>query len=61
MLEGVAILIVALAFREYVVQNAVAFSFTYMSVVLTTAVISAIRASKMAKQLAETEVGAQSE
>ena len=61
MLEGVAILIVTNMFREYVVRNAVVFSFTFVGVVLTTAVISAIRASRMAKQLEETEVGAQSE
>lgn len=61
MLEGIAILIVVLAFRDYVVQNAVVFSFIFVGVVLATAVIFVIRASKMAKQLEETEVGAQSE
>jgi len=61
MLEGIAILIVTIAFRGYVVQNAVVFSFTFVGVVLATAVIFVIRASKMAKQLEETEVGAQSE
>jgi hypothetical protein len=61
MLEGVAILIVTIAFRDYVVQNAVVFSSTFVSVVLATAVIFVIKASKMARQLTETEVGAQSE
>ena len=61
MLEGVAILVVTIAFRDYVVQNAVVFSFTFVGVVLATAVIFVIRASKMAKQLEATEVGAQSE
>jgi len=61
MLEGIAILIVAIAFRDYVVRNAVVFSFTFVGVVLVTAVVFYVRASKMAKQLAETEIGAPSE
>ncbi len=61
MLEGITILIVTNVFRGYVVQNAVVFSFIFVGVVLATAVIFVIRASKMAKQFEETEVGAQSE
>ncbi len=52
MLEGVASLIVTMVFREYVMRNAVVFSVTFMGVVLVTVVIFAIRASKMARQLA---------
>ncbi len=52
MLEGVASLIVTMVFREYVIRNAVVFSFTLVGVVLVTVVIFAIRASKMARQLA---------
>ena len=52
MLEGVAILIVTIVFREYVMRNAVVFSLALVGVVLVTAVIFAIRASKMARQLA---------
>ncbi len=52
MLEGVAILIVTIVFREYVMRNAVVFSLTFVGVVLVTAVLFAIRASKMARQLA---------
>ena len=53
MLEGITSLIVTIVFREYVMRNAVVFSFTLVGVVLVTAVIFAIRASKMAKQLVE--------
>ena len=53
MLEGVAILIVTIVFREYVMRNAVVFSLTFVGVVLVTAVLFAIRASKMARLLAE--------
>ena len=53
MLEGITSLIVTIVFREYVMRNAVVFSFTLVGVVLVTAVIFTIRASKMAKQLVE--------
>ena len=53
MLEGVASLIITMVFREYVMRNAVVFIFTLVGVVLVTVVIFAIRASKMARQLAE--------
>ncbi len=53
MLEGVASLIVSIVFREYVMGNAVVFSLALVGVVLVTAVLFAIRASKMARQLAE--------
>ncbi len=58
MLEGVAILIVSIVFREYVMRNAVFFSITLTGIALVIVVIFAIRASKMARQLAEgTEMG----
>ncbi len=53
MLEGVASLIVSIVFREYVMGNAVVFSLALVGVVLVTAVLFAIRASKMARLLAE--------
>lgn len=53
MLEGIVSLIVSIVFREYVMRNAVVFSLALVGVVLVTAVIFAIRASKMARQLAE--------
>jgi hypothetical protein len=53
MLEGVAILIVSIVFREYVMRNAVFFSITLTGIALVIVVIFAIRASKMARQLAE--------
>ena len=53
MWEGIASLIVTMVFREYVMRNAVVFSVTFMGVVLVTAVYFAIKASKMAKRLAE--------
>ena len=49
MLEGIAILIITIAFREYVVRNAVVFSSIFVGVVLATVVIFAVRASKMAR------------
>ncbi len=53
MLEGVAILIFSIVFREYVMRNAVLFSITLTGIALVIVVIFAIRASKMARQLAE--------
>jgi hypothetical protein len=53
MLEGVVSLIVSIVFREYVMRNAVVFSLALVGVVLVTVVMFAIRASKMARQLAE--------
>ncbi len=52
MLEGVASLIVSIVFREYVMRYYIVFMSTLVGVVLVTAVIFAIRASKMARQLA---------
>ena len=49
MLEGVASLIVTIVFRELVIRNAVVFSLTLTGVALVTAVLFAIRASKMAR------------
>ncbi len=53
MLEGIVSLIVTIVFREYVMRNAGVFSLALVGVVLVTAVIFAIRASKMARQFAE--------
>jgi hypothetical protein len=52
MLEGVVSLIVSIVFRELVMRYYIAFMSTLVGVVLVTAVIFAIRASKMARQFA---------
>ena len=53
MSEGVVSLIVSIVFRELVMRYYIVFMSTLVGVVLVTAVIFAIRASKMARQLAE--------
>ena len=53
MSEGVVSLIVSIVFRELLMRYYIVFMSTLVGVVLVTAVIFAIRASKMARQLAE--------
>ena len=53
MLEGVASLIVSIVFREFYVRHDIVLIFTLVGIVLVTVVVFAIRASKMARQLAE--------
>ncbi len=53
MSEGVVSLIVSIVFRELLMRYYIVYISTLVGVVLITAVIFAIRASKMARQLAE--------
>ena len=53
MSEGVVSLIVSIVFRELLMRYYIVFMSTLVGVVLVTAVLFAIRASKMARQLAE--------
>ncbi len=49
MLEGIATMIVAIVFREFFLRHDIAFFLTFSGVSVFIAVISAIRASKMAR------------
>ena len=53
MLEGIATLIVTIAFREFILQHYIAFFLTFLGVNIVIVIVFAIRASKMARQLAE--------
>jgi len=53
MLEGIATLIVTIAFREYILRHYIAFFLTFLGVNIVIVIVFAIRASKMARQLAE--------
>ena len=61
MLEGIAALIVTIVFRELFLRHDIAFFLTFSGVSIVIAIISVVRASKMARQLTETEVGAPNE
>ena len=53
MLEGIATLIVTIAFREFILRHYIAFFLTFLGVNIVIVIVFAIRASKMARQLAE--------
>ena len=52
MLEGIATLIVTIAFREFILRHYIAFFLTFLGVNIVIVIVFAIRASKMARQLA---------
>ena len=49
MLEGVATLIVTIAFREFILRHDIAFFLAFSGIGVVIAIISAVRASKMAR------------
>ena len=53
MLEGIATLIVTIAFRDFILRHYIAFFLTFLGVNIVIVIVFAIRASKMARQLAE--------